>query len=124
MLRLTALFLLSVAVLAAEDFTGWWKNFQRAVAKSDGNASSEGTEFPMDWELGHVRKIEARAAFVDRFDNYFPDDMKKAIATKKPERLPNGTYIITWKARGNEYSLYFKPTGAKFALSALSEGPP
>jgi hypothetical protein len=37
--------------------------------------------------------------------------------------LPNGIYIITWKARGNEYSLYFKPQAPAFVLDGLSEGP-
>jgi hypothetical protein len=49
--------------------------------------------------------------------------MKKAVASQKPVAIPEG-HMITWKARGNEYSLYFHPVGGAFALSALSEGPP
>ena len=51
-------------------------------------------------------------------------DMKKAIATAKPVAIPGDQYMITWHARGNEYSLYFKKHGNSWVLFALSEGPP
>lgn len=79
----------------------------------------------MHWENGPVRQIETEAELVNRFDLYFTDEIRKRIASGKPGRLPNGTYILTWKARGNEYSLYFQPAGPeKFALDGLSEGAP
>jgi hypothetical protein len=65
----------------------------------------------------------AAGGFLKGFDTYFTAEIRKAIATGKPDRLPDGTYTITWKARGNEYSLYFKPQGSGFLLDALSEGP-
>lgn len=79
----------------------------------------------MNWENGAVREIKTEAEFVNRFDVYFTSEIKRKIAGVKPERLPDGTYILTWKARGNEYSLYFKPgAGGAFALDGLSEGAP
>jgi hypothetical protein len=120
-----ALLLLIAGAMTADDgFLKWYKQFQSAVARDDGNAVAEGSEFPMLWEFGPVRKIEAKAALVGRFDSYFTADVKKAVAAGKPDRLPNGMYCITWKARGNEYSMYFKVIGGRFALDSLSEGPP
>jgi len=49
--------------------------------------------------------------------------MRRVVARGKPELLPNGTYILTWKSRGNEYSLHFRPDRDTFVLDALSEGP-
>jgi hypothetical protein len=118
------LFIAMVAGAADDNFTNWWRHFQSAVAKGKGDAVAEGAQFPMDWENGHIRKIETKSALTDRFDMYFTAEIREAVAKGKPEKLPNGTYIITWKARGNEYSLYFNPRGSNFALFALSEGPP
>lgn len=77
----------------------------------------------MDWELKAVRQIKTREDFIAHFASYFPADMKRAVASAKPVAIPEG-YMITWKARGDEYSLYFRPSGSGFALFALSEGPP
>ena len=96
---------------------------QAAVAKNDAKAISEGTVFPMDWELGPLRKIASREDFIAKFAAYFTSDMKKAVASGKPVAVPEG-YMITWHARGNEYSMYFHPVNGSFALGALSEGPP
>jgi hypothetical protein len=124
--KLAVLLLISAAALTADDagFLKWWDHFKAAVAKGEGNAVAEGAEFPMDWEYGSVRKIPAKAALTDRFDSYFTADIRKAVATQQPARLPNGMYCITWKARGNEYSLYIKSIGGSYALDSLSEGPP
>ena len=75
------------------------------------------------WENGKIREIKTRGEFVKSFNGYFTPEIRKSIATRKAERLPSGSYIITWKARGNEYSLYFKPEGTGFVLDGLSEGP-
>jgi hypothetical protein len=118
------LLILGVAAQADDGFARWFKQFQTAVAKGNGDFVTDRAEFPMDWEYGQTRKIQARAVLVGKFDFYFTDDIKKAVASAKPDRLPTGEYMITWKARGNEYSMYFKPVGGSFALYALSEGPP
>ncbi len=121
--------LASVAFLAfgaAAGFADWWPHFQASVAAGDAQAVAQGMQFPISWENGPIREIRTREDFVAHFASRFPADMRRAIATVKPERLPNGQYIVTWKARGNEYSLYFdrvQKDGA-FRLSALSEGPP
>jgi hypothetical protein len=121
---LAVLALTALSTSADDGFAKWFKQFQSAVAKSNGEFVTDRAEFPMDWEYGQTRKIQARAVLVGKFDFYFTDDIKKAVASAKPERVPTGEYLITWKARGNEYSMYFKPAGASFALYALSEGPP
>ncbi|HWZ31392.1 MAG TPA: hypothetical protein VNX18_08670 [Bryobacteraceae bacterium] len=121
-----ALLLVVAAAFAADDgFAKWWQRFQAAVAKGNADAVVERAEFPMDWEYGATRKIPAPAVLVGKFDYYFTEEIKQAIATRKPERVPAGVYMITWKARGNEYSMYFKPVGSgSFALQGLSEGAP
>jgi hypothetical protein len=123
-MKTLALFLMSVSAFAADDgFAKWWPSFQSAAAKGDPKALTEGSKFPMQWELGTVREIKTRQDFVAGFAKYFTADMKRAVASQKPVAVPEG-YMITWKARGNEYSLYFRPAGGSFALSGLSEGPP
>jgi hypothetical protein len=75
-------------------------------------------------ENGPTRDIATKAEFRRRFNFYFPAELRRAVANEKPERLPSGEYIVTWKARGNEYSLYFDADGTGgFRLNGLSEGP-
>jgi hypothetical protein len=127
---MTALLLLSALVFQAApaaqnaDFAKWWPQFQSAVAKGDFDAVAQGVTFPLYWENGAIREIKSAADLKFRFNSYFTAEIKKMVATKKPERLPTGFYIITWKARGNEYSILFKPQGNTFALDSLAEGPP
>jgi hypothetical protein len=106
-------------------FAKWWTPFQGAVARHDAAAIGKGAAFPMNWENGPTRSIKTQADLTSRFDFYITAEIQKIIAAKKPERNPTGNYTITWHARGNEYSLYFKPLGGGvFALDGLSEGPP
>ena len=124
-MAIVALLAFAEALPAAEDgFAAWWPQFKAAVAKGDLSAMLKNAEFPMDWELKQVRRIPSFDDFAAHFDAYFPSDMKKAVATAKPVSIPGGQYMITWHARGNEYSLYFKKLRTKWALYALSEGPP
>jgi hypothetical protein len=58
---------------------------------------------PQPWEDGPaIREIKSPSDLTARFDAYLTPEIKKQIATQKPERLPNGNYIIIWHARGNE----------------------
>jgi hypothetical protein len=126
-LGLVALLLALATPIQAQDqavFAKWWPQFQTAVARHDVGAVVQGAKFPMNWENGPTRNIKTQADLTARFDFYITAEIKKSIATIKPERLPNGIYILTWHARGNEYSLYFRPLGTGFALDGLSEGPP
>lgn len=118
---------IAVAAIAADnaEFAKWWPQFQAAVAKHDAAGVSDGVQFPLNWENGTIREIKTKGDLANRFDMYFTDEIRKIVATRKPERMPNGVYSITWKERGNEYSLYFKPRSAgRFVLDGLSEGPP
>jgi len=106
-------------------FQKWWPGFQAAVAKHDAKTVARGMRFPQPWENGAaIREIKSEADLAARFDVFFTTEIKKQIATKRPERLPNGNYMIVWHARGNEYSLHFTPVGDGFALDGLGEGPP
>ena len=115
--------LLAHSVCAA-DFAKWWPEFRAAVVTGDAQAVARQAHFPLDWENGKIRQIKTEADLLKNFDLYFTTEIRKIVAARKPELLPTGTYIITWKARGNEYSLYFKPDGTAFVLDGLSEGPP
>jgi hypothetical protein len=119
---------LSGFALAQQDDAGfrkWWPGFQAAVAKHDANAVARGMRFPQPWENGPaIREIKSAAVLSARFDVFFTPEIRRQIATKRPERLPNGNYIVVWHARGNEYSLNFVPSGDGFALDGLGEGPP
>lgn len=116
---------LSTVLFAADaDFAKWWPRFQAAVAKGDAKAVMEGSKFPMQWENGPVREIKTSSELVQHFDVYFTPEIRKAIANKKPEKSGYGEYDVTWKARGNEYSIFFKPEGAGYVLGGLTEGPP
>lgn len=124
---LLALVVAGIALAQKDDdaFRKWWLGFQAAVAKHDAKAVARGMRFPQPWENGPaVREIESEAELTARFDVFLTPEIKKQIATKRPERLPNGNYMIVWHTRGNEYSLHFTPAGDGFALDGLGEGPP
>jgi hypothetical protein len=105
-------------------FAPWWKQFQAAVVKRDAATVSKGAKFPMQWENGPTRNVQVATAFAARFDFYFTSDIKNVIAKSTPVQAGRDGHSITWKARGNEYSLYFKDRGAGWSLDGLSEGPP
>jgi len=107
-------------------FRKWWPEFQAAVARHDVKTVARGMRFPQPWENGpSIREIKNAGEFAARFDVFLTPEIKQQIAKAKPERLPNGNYIIVWHARGNEYSLHFAPVGQDaYALDGLGEGPP
>jgi hypothetical protein len=123
-LLIAAAMFLGFASGGDDGFEKWWLHFQAAVAKGDAPAVVERARFPMNWENGPTREIRTKAEFTERFSFYFTPEIRKAIARGKPERYPTGEYLLTWKARGNEYSLYFDAEGDSFRLNGLSEGPP
>ena len=126
-MRFVAIVLLALVPLAAQDRAGfdvWWKQFQAAVVKKDAATVTKGSRFPMQWENGPTRDVKVASDIAARFDIYFTPEIKNIIATRKPVSEGRETYTITWKARGNEYSLYFKNGSAGWAFDGLSEGPP
>ena len=123
-LSLAALITVLAAAAPGAGFASWWRDFRAAVARSDAPAIAKQAHFPLPWENGPTREIKSEADFIRNFDNYFTAEVRKIVASKTPVRERTGNYTITWKARGNEYSLYFKPEGSAFVLDGLSEGPP
>jgi hypothetical protein len=124
-MRFAAVILLTVAAFGADDgFAKFWPEFRAAVAKNDAKAIARGVEYPLDWELGKVRKITSEADFIAHFNTYFTADMRKAIATGRPESIPGNQYLLIWHARGNEYSFHFLAKNGTYVLFALAEGPP
>ena len=109
-----ALLLASVFAFAQPskpDWSKWWPQFQSAVAKHDAKAVADMTFVPTQWELGKMHRLESRTVFVQKFDTYFPDHMRQAVATQKPESFPDGSYVVSWSHGVEDYALFFKPDG-------------
>ena len=124
LLLAVALYPLPRLLAADSDFAKWWPQFQAAVAKADAKTVAHGAHYPLQWENGPIRQIKTEADLTQHFDTYFTAEIRRIIATKKPVPAGNGEFGITWKARGNEYSVFFAPAGSGFVLGGLSEGPP
>jgi hypothetical protein len=105
-------------------FSEWWPKFQSAVKKGDAAVVAAKIQYPMQWENGATRDVKTPDEFLGHFHSYITSEIKRIVAAKRPVKEDNFTYTITWKARGNEYCLYFKDRGHGFALDGLSEGPP
>src|SRR5689334_6295232 len=86
-------------------FLVWWRQFQTAVSQKDVATVTKGSRFPMQWENGPTREVKATADFSMRFDFYFTPEIKRMISTRFPVAEGRDSRTITWKARGNEYSL-------------------
>lgn len=115
---------MALPAFAQVSFETWLLQFQAATAKGDAAAVARGARFPMQWENGPIRQVQSAAELTTRFDALFTAEIRQQIASQKPEPLGDSVRAITWKARGNEYSLYFRANGAGWALDGLSEGPP
>ena len=106
-------------------FAKWWQKFQLAVVRRDVKTIDKGVEFPMEWEVNaDVRAIRGESDLAANFGLFFTPEVTKNIAIGKPEKLPNGNYLLVWKARGNEYSLNFRYYNGTYVLDGLGEGPP
>ena len=97
---------------------------QAAVAKRDAATVTRGSRFPMQWENGPTREVKTAAEIAGRFDFYFTAELREIVAKRTPANEGREARTITWKARGNEYTLYFKAANGAWALDGLSEGPP
>jgi hypothetical protein len=106
-------------------FAKWWQKFQLAVTRRDVRTIDKGVEYPMEWEVNaDVRAIRGESDLAANFGLFFTPEVMKNIAMGKPEKLPNGNYLLVWKARGNEYSLNFRYYNGTYVLDGLGEGPP
>jgi hypothetical protein len=102
----------------------WWARFRDAVSRRDAAALTKRSRFPMQWENGPTRQIKTAADFAARFDFYFTPELRDIVAKRTPVQEGRDMRTITWKARGNEYTLYFRAVTDGWALDGLSEGPP
>jgi len=110
----------SLAQSPKPDWNKWWSQFQSAVAKRDAQAVADMTFFPTQWELGKLHRVESKAGFIQKFDTYFPAHMREAVATKKPEGFPDGSYIVSWTYNKLDYTLDFTLDGkGGYRLNAL-----
>ena len=116
MTRASGITLLATVVLSsfagyAQNVDKWWPQFQAAVAKRDAKAIAGMTTFPAKWPLDQIRRIESRDDFIQKFDTYFPEGARQAVATEKPRRSPDGMYHVAWTKGVYDYALCFKPDG-------------
>jgi hypothetical protein len=102
---------LALAQPPKSNFDKWWPQFQAAVAKRDAKAIAGMTTFPAKWPLDQIRRIESRDDFIQKFDTYFPEGARQAVATEKPRRSPDGMYHVAWTKGVYDYALCFKPDG-------------
>ena len=106
-------------------FAKWWTRFQMAVARRDVKTIALNAQFPLDWEVSsEIRAIRSESDLAANFGLFFTAEVAKNVAAGHPEKLPNGNYLVVWKARGNEYSLIIRSYAGTFALDSLGEGPP
>jgi hypothetical protein len=106
-------------------FAKWWQKFQLAVARREVRVIDKGVEYPMEWEVSSdVRAIRGESDLAANFGLFFTPDVMKNIAMGKPEKLPNGNYLLVWKSGGKEYSLNFRYYNGTYVLDGLGEGPP
>ena len=121
--KLLALFAVAVLTLAQppkSNFDKWWPQFQAAVARRDAKAIADMTTFPAKWPLEQIRRIESRDDFIQKFDTYFPEEARQAVATEKPRRSPDGMYYVAWTKGVYDYALCFKSDGkAGYRLNSL-----
>ena len=76
-------------------FAKWWQKFQLAVVRRDVKAIDKGVEFPMEWEVNaDVRAIRSESDLAANFGLFFTPTSTKNIASGKPEKLPNGNYVL------------------------------
>ena len=106
-------------------FAKWWQKYQLAVMRNDVRSIDKGAEFPMDWQISEdVRAIRGESDFAANFGLFFTPDVKKNVAAGKPEKLPNGNYVLIWKAGGKGYSLNFRSYNGSYAMDSLVEDAP
>ena len=93
------------------DWLKWYPQFQAAVARRDAKAIADMAKFPMSWRLGKIERAGSKAAFIEKFDTYFPEDARRAVANEKPESYRDGSYTVSWERDEIEYGLVFHPDG-------------
>lgn len=100
---------------------GFFPVFQRAIAAGDKREVEE---------LIHIGEGLGREEFIEGYDVYFGDELKKVIAesapgTWTPSQSEEGVYEVAWEETfvddaGDEYGsaliLYFKPFDGKYRL--------
>lgn len=119
LLPLFAVATIAMAQAPKPDFAKWWPQFQAAVAKHDAAAIADMTTFPAKWPLEKASRIESKADFIQKFDSYFPEEARQAIATAKP-RLSEGKYYVAWEKGVYDYAFCFKSDGkGGFRLDSL-----
>jgi hypothetical protein len=106
-------------------FAKWWQKFQISVMRNDIRSIDKGAEFPMDWQISEdVRAIRGESDFAANFGLFFTTDVKKNVAAGKPEKLPNGNYVLVWKTGGKGYSLNFRFYNNTYVMDSLVDDAP
>ena len=124
-----ALLLLTPTVFGADKddpaFAKWWQKFQLSVMRRDIRGIDKGVEFPLDWQVSpEIRVVRSESDFAANFQLFFTSDVIKNIAAAKPEKLPNGNYVVTWKGNGKDYVLNFRFYNGVYAMDSLIEARP
>ena len=95
------------------------------MVRRDIRAIDKGVEFPLDWQISpDVRAVRSESDFAANFALFFTPEIIKNVAAGKPEKLPDGNYVLVWRADGKEYSLHFRFYSGTYAMDSLVEGRP
>jgi hypothetical protein len=117
------------AVSPATDDTGFdrfFSDFQKAVGSGDKEKLADMINFEhFTWEENeNLQQVKTKEAFLMNYNQMFTATVKKRIATGKPTKADDNSYLINWHQKGNEYSLDFKrEPGGRFNFLGLTVGP-
>jgi hypothetical protein len=93
----------------APPFASFWKAFQAAVVKQDGESVASSTKLP----FYHRGDELDRGAFVKAFGKIFDANVRRCFATAKPKR-DDGSYMVAC-GKGDSALLYdFEPVGGQW----------
>jgi hypothetical protein len=109
-----------------EAFSRYYADFRNAVKTGDKEKVASLTDFEgFTWESSDsLRQVKTREAFLKNYDKMFTSTIKNRLATAKPEKINDDSYLINWRTKNLEYSLHFVRQGDDgFRFEGLAAGP-
>jgi hypothetical protein len=106
-------------------FQTFFKDFQSAVAQNDAKKIAILSAFPrFRWEPLTDQDLKTKVDFLKYFPKMFTPEVKKAVASGKVYKTPDGDYLIDWTARHLQYTLVFDhQAGGGYKFNGLLMGP-
>lgn len=112
------------------EFRTFYASFLAAVRANDKERLADMIAFPVDaWSMDRSHEITTghikdRADFLARYDSLFTASMRSHIPRAKLDALPDGAYILFWRATDVEFSFEFDyVAGAGYRVHSYTIGP-